>query len=292
MNSDAFFMWTQNNGETWTYSPVTAGFPGVFPYGGMLVKDKDTLLAFSWFQESGSPQVQVHRITSAGTAQIASINGSTFSTGLMTPGVGQLFVPYVPIGFGGAVYRVDPQDKKKKKRLWMQFDPYWAYKDGTAQVVSYPGSRPMLLVSDDGGLTWARKLLPVVWSFRVGFVVSISESVLAVPVYSVRKKQNASLRTTIYVSRNGGDTWRASDASVSLPGETYVDGQVVVGAQYRNSVTDQNVFEQDFSDSALRYNRGELLPLVALRGSDGRLLPANPARPWMADYRFKEPDYG
>lgn len=295
VNSDAFFMWTQNNGETWTYSPVNEGFPGVFPYGGMLVKDKDTLLAFSWFVQGATNPMQVHRITNSGTAQIATIHGSVFSAGLMAPvgGSGYYMVPYAPIGFGGAVYLPDPKNKgKKKKRLWMQFDPYWAYKDGTAQVVSYPGSRPMLLVSDDGGLTWARKLLPVVWSFRVGFVVSISESVLAVPVYSVRKKQNASLRTTIYVSRNGGDTWRASDAAVSLPGETYVDGQVVVGAQYRNSVTDQNVFEQDFSDSALRYNRGELLPMVALRGSDGRLLPANPARPWMADYRFKEPDYG
>ena len=62
--SDAFFMWTGDNGETWTYNPVTAGFPGVFPYGGMLVKDKDTLLAFSWYNEAGSSQpVQVHRIT-------------------------------------------------------------------------------------------------------------------------------------------------------------------------------------------------------------------------------------
>lgn len=26
VNSDAFFMWTQNNGETWTYAHVTAGF--------------------------------------------------------------------------------------------------------------------------------------------------------------------------------------------------------------------------------------------------------------------------
>lgn len=294
VNSDAFFMWTQNNGETWTYSPVTAGFPGVFPYGGMLVKDKDTLLAFSWFRDFGAVQVQVHRITKSGTAQISSIPGSTFSTGLMAPGTGQIFVPYVPVGFGGAVYRTDPQDKKKKKRLWMQFDPYWVYKDGTAQVASYPGSRPMLLVSDDGGLTWARKLLPVVWSFRVGFVVSISEGVLSVPVYSARKEYGAPVRVTVYVSKNGGDTWQASDAAVTLPGETYVDGRITIGKQFVGPRTwaGDVYYEQDFSDAALRYNRGELLPLVALRGSDGRLLPANPARPWMNDYRFKEPDYG
>lgn len=294
VNSDAFFMWTQNNGETWTYNPVTAGFPGVFPYGGMLVKDKDTLLAFSWFQEFGSPQVQVHRITGAGTAQIASINGSTFSTGLMTPGAGQLFVPYVPIGFGGAVYRVDPQDKKKKKkRLWMQFDPYWIYKQDTAQVENYPGSRPMLLVSDDGGLTWARKFLPVLWSFRAGFVVSISEGALAVPVYSARKEPGAALRATIFISKDGGDTWKAAEAAVTLPGETYVDGQTVVGRQYlRPLPAPAMLFEQDINDSALAYNRGELLPMIALRDSDGKILPSNPARPWMAHHQFKEPDYG
>lgn len=293
VNSDAFFMWTQNNGETWTYAPVTAGFPGVFPYGGLLVKDKETLLAFSWFQEFGSPQVQVHRITSAGTAQVGTIDKAIFSGGLLTPGIGQLLVPYVPLGFGGAVYRIDPQDKKKKKRLWMQFDPYWGYKDGTAQALQYPSSRPMLLVSDDGGITWTRRFLPSVWSFRVGFVVSIDEGTLAVPIYSARKEYGSPLRATIYVSKNGGDTWKASDATVPLPNESNVDGHIVVGRQYTRPIGPPTVYlEQDLSDSALQYNRGELLPMIALRDADGKVLPSNPARPWMNDYKIKEPDYG
>lgn len=292
VNSDAFFMWTQNNGETWTYAPVTAGFPGVFPYGGLLVKDKDTLLAFSWFQEFGSPQIKVHSVTSGGTAQVATINGSTFSEGLMTPGTGQLLVPYVPVGFGGATYRIDPQDKKKKKRLWMQFDPYWIYEETLPQVLEYPGSRPMLLVSDDGGLTWVRKFLPSVWSFRVGFVVSIDERTLAVPVYSPRKEPGAVLRATIHVSKDGGESWKVADAAVTLPGETYVDGQTVIGAEYTRPSPPKTYQDQDIVDTALRYNRGELLPMIALRDADGKLLPANPARPWMNDHNIKEPEYG
>lgn len=287
--SDAFFMWSTNNGESWTYVAPALNFLGVFPYGGMLVKDKNTLLAFSFFKEFGAEQVEVHRITIGGTAKIGSIPGSTFSTGLMTPGTGQLLVPYVPVGFGGATYIKTAEGKKK--RLWMQFDPYWIYKDGMAQVLEYPGSRPMLLVSDDGGLTWARRLLPTPWSFRAGFVVSIDEGTLAVPVYAARKEPGAALRATVYTSKNGGDTWKASDAQVGLPGDTWVDGQVVVGAQYWHPIANEHRFEQDLSDSALQYNRGELLPMVALRDSDGKILPSNPARPWMAHHQFKEPAY-
>jgi len=235
----------------------------------------------------------VHSVTSTGTAQIASITGATFSTGLMTPGAGQLLVPYVPIGFGGAVYRTDPQDRtKKKKRLWMQFDPYWIYEESLPQVLEYPGSRPMLLVSDDGGLTWARKFLPTVWSFRVGFVVAVDDRTLAVPVYSVRKERGAPIRVTVYLSRDGGDSWRAADgASVTLPGETYVDGQVVIGTEYTRPSPPKTFQDQDIVDTALRYSRGELQPLVALRDSDGKLLPANPSRPWMNNHNIKEPDY-
>lgn len=288
--SDAFFMWSTNNGESWTYVAPSVGFIGVFPYGGLLVKDKDTLLAFSFFQAFGLEQVEVHRINITGTAKIGSIPGSVFSTGLMTAGAGQLMVPYVPVGFGGATYIKTTEGKKK--RLWMQFDPYWIYKEGTTQVLEYPGSRPMLLVSDNGGVTWTRRLLPALWSFRAGFVVSIDESTLAVPVYAARKEPGAALRATIYTSKNGGDTWKTSDAQVGLPGDTWVDGQIIVGAQYEHPIVHDIRFEQDISDSALEYNRGELLPMVTLRDSDGKILPSNPARPWMAHYQFKEPLYG
>lgn len=293
INSDAFFMWTQNNGETWTYAPVTSGFPGVFPYGGMLVKDKNTLLAFSWFNDaSQSNTMQVHSITASGTAQIAVIPASTFNAGLLTPGTSQLLVPYVPVGFGGAVYRADPQDKKKKKRLWMQFDPYWIYRETLPQGLQYPSSRPMLLVSDDGGATWSRRFLPTPWSFRAGFVVAISEKTLAVPVLAPRKARGSPVIASIFLSEDGGDTWKKTNFTITLPGETWADGQIVVGEQYWFPPRNEFRQEQDVSDSALRYNRGELLPMVALRDADGKLLPANPARPWMNNHNIKEPEYG
>ncbi len=291
--SDAFFMWTGDNGETWTYNPVTAGFPGVFPYGGMLVKDKDTLLAFSWYNEAGSSQpVQVHRINSAGTAQIATIPASVFGGGLMKPmgSNGWQLVPYVPTGFGGAIYRRG-DDKKVTKRLWMQFDPYWGYAQDTPEVLQYPGSRPMLLVSDDGGVTWARRLLPSPWCFRVGFVVAIDSMTLAVPVSAPRKQRGAALPVTIYTSKDGGDTWKATGARVVLGGETHVDGQTTQDGQYEDP-RGELAFDRDLTDSALQFNRGELLPLIALRREDGKALPANPARPWMTHYKFTEPEHG
>lgn len=291
--SDAFFMWTGDNGETWTYNPVAAGFPGVFPYGGMLVKDKDTLLAFSWYNEAGSSQpVQVHRINSAGTAQIATIPASVFGGGLMKAmgTSGWQMVPYVPIGFGGAVYRRG-DDKQLKKRLWMQFDPYWGYAQDTPEVLQYPGSRPMLLVSDDGGVTWARRLLPSPWCFRVGFVVAIDSMTLAVPVSAPRKQRGAALPVTIYTSKDGGDTWKATGARVVLGGETHVDGQITQDGQYEDP-RGELAFDRDLTDSALQFNRGELLPLIALRREDGKALPANPARPWMTHYKFTEPEHG
>lgn len=291
--SDAFFMWTGDNGETWTYNPVAAGFPGVFPYGGMLVKDKDTLLAFSWYNEAGSSQpVRVHRINSAGTAQIATIPASVFGGGLMKAmgTSGWQMVPYVPIGFGGAVYRRG-DDKQLKKRLWMQFDPYWGYAQDTPEVLQYPGSRPMLLVSDDGGVTWARRLLPSPWCFRVGFVVAIDSMTLAVPVSAPRKQRGAALPVTIYTSKDGGDTWKATGARVVLGGETHVDGQITQDGQYEDP-RGELAFDRDLTDSALQFNRGELLPLIALRREDGKALPANPARPWMTHYKFTEPEHG
>ncbi len=291
--SDAFFMWTGDNGETWTYNPVTAGFPGVFPYGGMLVKDKDTLLAFSWYNEAGSSQpVQVHRINGAGTAQIATIPASVFGGGLMKPmgSNGWQLVPYVPTGFGGAIYRRG-DDKKVTKRLWMQFDPYWGYAQDTPEVLQYPGSRPMLLVSDDGGVTWARRLLPSPWCFRVGFVVAIDSMTLAVPVSAPRKQRGAALPVTIYTSKDGGDTWKATGARVVLGGETHIDGQITQDGQYEDP-RGELAFDRDLTDSALQFNRGELLPLIALRREDGKALPANPARPWMTHYKFTEPEHG
>ena len=66
----------------------------------------------------------------------------------------------------------------------------------------------------------------------------------------------------------------------------------MVGEQYWFPPRNEFRQEQDVSDSALRYNRGELLPMIALRDADGKLLPANPARPWMNNHNIKEPEYG
>ena len=65
---------------------------------------------------------------------------------------------------------------------------------------------------------------------------------------------------------------------MTLPGETNVDGQTVIGSQYTRVSPPKTFFDQDIMDTALRYNRGELLPMIALRDADGKLLPANPAR--------------
>ena len=288
---DVLYMWSYNNGASWTTTPNGIGFPIVFPYGGLLVKDKDTILGFSWFIDYGDPSVTVHAIKATGTTAIGSISGIDFSKDLMTPATIRN-VRYLPVGFGGAVYRTDPQTKEKKKRLWMQFDPYWIYSASTSGVLQYPSSRAMLMVSDDGGATWSRKLLPAVWCFRVGFVVSIDERTLAVPILSDRGTENTPPRATIFVSVNGGDSWKPTGAQISLPPESFTDGRLVLGSTYYRTSQNRYLLQQDISETALRYNRGELLPMIALRDASGKLLPANPARPWMNDYKIKEPDYG
>lgn len=294
--SDVFFMWSLNNGESWTYVPPSVGFPGVFPYGGMLVKDKDTILAFSSYSNFLSSPVEVHRVTIAGTSLLSTIPGAVFGAGLIRPTLSGTYTltAYTPVGFGGAVYRRTPEGKKK--RLWMQFDPQYIYSADTDVAgnpvnLAYPGLRPMLLVSDDGGGTWARRLMPSEWSFRVGFVVAIDEKTLAVPVLSARKANGAAVRATIYLSDNGGDSWKATGAQITLPNETWTDGQIVVGGTYTHPVYGDSRFEQDLSDANQQFNRGELLPMIALRDAQGELLPSNPARPWMASHQFKEPSY-
>ena len=296
-SSDSFFMWSQNNGETWTYVAPSVGYIGVGPYGGLLVRDKDTILAFSSYSNFLPSPVEVHRVTITGTTLLSTIPGSVFGAGLMRPTLSGTYTltAYMPVGFGGAVYRRTPEGKKK--RLWMQFDPQYIYSEDTEVAgnkvnLDYPGLRPMLLVSDDGGITWMRRLLPSVWAFRLGFVVAIDEKTLAVPVLSTRKEYGATIRATIFLSENGGDGWKATGAQITLPNETWADGQIVVGGTYTHPVHGDIRYEQDLSDANQQYNRGELLPMIALRDAQGKLLPSNSARPWMASHQFKEPSYG
>lgn len=285
--SAAIFLWSYDNGATWGGASAVV----LVPYGGVLVKDKDTLLTFSWDNSSlSSAAVDVRQVTNGGWSSVASIPRGVFNQGLMAPTSGGTYaVRYVPLGFGGATYKKG-SDGKKHKRLWMQFDPYWAYEQSNPRMLAYPGSRPMLMVSDDGGVTWARRFLPTPWSFRAGFVVAISETELAVPIFSTRQARGYSPLVTIYVSGNGGDSWKATAHKLRAPGESHADGNITPDMTWTNTRGEVSL-AQDFSDSSHAYNRGELLPMLALRDKEGRLLPANPARPWMNDHKIKEPDY-
>jgi hypothetical protein len=165
----------------------------------------------------------------------------------------------------------------------------------TIVSLDYPGSRPMLMVSDDDGVTWARRLLPTPWQFLAGFVVSTGPKELAVPVYAPRKEHGGAISATVYISKDGGDSWQATGARVALPTETWVDGRIVIGTHIKknpDSPSSRYRYEQDVSDATQEYSRGELHPLIALRDADGQALAANPARPWMQHCQFQEPSYG
>lgn len=289
------FAWSHDDGATWTPVVTSPGSFNVPTYGGLLVKDKETLLAFSYYTNLGgtAPVMTVARITSSGITDHSYIYPQTFHEDLTAPLAHGFGYPdkYHPIGFGGAVYRKTADGKKK--RLWMQFDPASISDQTKAYVLKYPNARPMLLVSDDGGLTWARKLLPTVWSFQAGFVVSVDETTLAVPVLAARKEPGAPVQAKIFVSTDGGDSWKPSGAQVTLPGESFADGQIVIGGRYYKPSGSEylQLQQQDLTDASEQFNRGELLPLIALRDTNGRPLPANPARPWMNDGNYKEPTY-
>lgn len=281
---DVMYFWTQDNGATWTYQPVVIGFPGDQPYGAMLVRDTNTALVFSSMPDTPFAAVAVWALTPAGFSQVGSIPLVTFREGLSTNNL----VPYLASGFGGVVYRKTPEGVKK--RLWMQFDPRWVYKRESAWVLDYPGSRPMLMTSDDGGVTWSRRLLPTPWGFLAGFVVSVDGSTLAVPVYGARQEVDQPVRATVYLSKDGGATWKPSRVSVTLPGETRSDGNVVIGRQIGSGPYQR--MDQDISDCWLEYNRGELHPMLVLRDLKGNPMRSNPARPWMVDATVEKPSYG
>ncbi|HOV19590.1 MAG TPA: sialidase family protein [Ottowia sp.] len=289
--SDAVYFWSEDAGKSWTYTPNVVGDFGVGPYGGVLVESSQALLVFSWPDSwTFASTTRTRRHAKAGATEGAGLSQGILNDGLMAPtssGVSYT-VPYLPIGFGGVAYR--RTDSGVKKRLWMQFEPYWVYKDGGSRVLQYPGSRPMLAVSDDGGATWQRRMLPTPWPFRAGFVVSTGPNELAVPVYSARAEHGAAPTATIYVSKDGGDNWWAS-GSVPLPPETWVDGNIVIG-QWLDGGAGNQRFEQDVAETAIEYNRGELHPLIALADARGRKLPADPARPWRLDCRIQEPAHG
>lgn len=281
------FLWSADNGMTWEATPTSGGnYPSGVAYGGVMVKDKDTLLAFS----SGDlfpDHVRVWAVTRLGTSEVSRIDRVTFNAGLKSAARD----PYEAFGNGGAVYR--KSGNTRTKRLWMQFDPYWLHAQGSSFVLDYPSGRPMLMVSDDGGSSWTRRYLPSEWCFLVGFVVAISEYELAVPVLS-KRKATGGVKAAIHISRDGGDTWKKTGHEVALPPHTFADGGIVIGRWFAPPEEPERFhkFEQDIGDSRTTFNRGELHPLVTLRDAMGRIAPSDPARPWMTDQRFQEPTDG
>ena len=240
------------------------------------MKDETTLIVFSEPSQIPSGATTVWSVTPGAASQVGAVAAATFNDGLAA---GFYRPPYMAFGFGGVVYRKTLTGTTK--RLWMQFDPRYGYAPGPADVLDYPSSRPMLLVSDDGGVTWQRRFLPTPWSFLVGFVVSLDETGLAVPVYARRASELDALETTIYVSRDGGDNWAAAGARASLPHETVVDGSIVAGDA-----------REAISDCWLQYNRGELHPMLVVNDKKGRAQGSNPARPWMVNANVEAPSYG
>ncbi len=290
------FYWSDDNGETWVLLD-TAAFLDASPspgYGTMLARDKDTALVFSNYQTDNTVSgadfqaVAVYTLGRAGAARIGTILGSQFSAGLHAgfaggPGGSRSFPPYISITGGGVRVR---SQSGGAQRLWMQFDPQYINRKASPGVIDYPSSRAMLMVSDDGGATWARQFFPQPWPQRVGFAVAIDETTMVVPVYNARRRnpETGSLMPVLvqfYVSKDGGRTWRGTQWRLRLPSYAWVDGQLL---------PDSPLYE--ILDGRSDFNRGELFPLIVVRGDDGQPAPMNPGRPWIAHYAEKEPENG
>lgn len=280
--------WTENNGAMWSAGYEIAGGLN-FGYGSCLVASRDELLLLSEVPEYSPTTATVVRATPSGQSVIGSIHRSVLNAGLFNDT--SFGIPYMPRGFGGVVYRNTPTGRVK--RLWMQYDPVWVQPASLTQNLAYPGARPCIVVSDDGGVSWQRRLLPTPWGFRAGFVVSAGPTELAILVLSARKESGESVPATVYLSKDGGDSWKPTGAKATLPGTTRADGNIVIGQVLGSGPPGPRPRQmQDINDAWTEYNPGELHPLIVLRDKDGKLLNSNPARPWMVDARIQEPADG
>ena len=282
------FFWSDDNGATWSIVDTTplADANAAPSISGFMAKDHSTALVFSDYQldmtltGDEAEAVAVYEMRRSGVTRIGTIAGSQFSAGLQEGvliGGKRVYPPYLTTGYGGGLRARD------KNLLWMQFDPRWINPSTTPVVLSYPGSRAMLMVSEDGGATWARQLLPQPWPQRVGFVVSLDTGRLAIPVYESRRTEEGLLKplgVTIYTSTNAVK-WSSTTWRLRLPSFTWVDGRRIQGTP-----------AYDIDDVRHDLNRGELFPLVSIRDDQGELLPMNPGRPWIADHRKTGPTYG
>lgn len=284
------YLWSDDNGESWANVPADGVADGAaFPvFGTVMARDKDTLLIVSGYQIDSlvkAPDVdsvQIYALSRTGATRISTIPGSAFSADLhagSANGSLRRYPPYIPVGYGGGIR------SGKDQMLWIQFDPQYIHRQGSAGVLEYPGCRAMLMVSKDGGVTWERRFLPQPWPQRVGFVAAMDERTMVLPVYGPRlvNPDNGGVRplqVKLHTSRDG-ERWRVTTFSLRLPTWAWVDGQLLPGSA-----------GYDLNDSRSDFNRGELFPIVPLRDSNEALSPINPGRPWIADVRAKEPDNG
>lgn len=259
---DAMYFWTQDNGATCTYTPVISGFPGGAPYGALLVKDETTVLVFGG-PHSGKHSA-THLVNHAGRVQRDFIGSGQHPQHRIG---GQRMVLAVPGDTRLWWCRV-PQDADWHDQAGRgAVHPRWWWRLSNAGVLDYPSGRPLLLVSDDDGATWQRRFLPTPWSFLAGFVVSVDQTTLAVPISARRadREQGSRPRCT---SRATAATPAAAGASGMLPKQTMTDGQIVAGDP-----------AEEISDCWLQYNRGGAAPDADARGQEGQGARLKPRAP-------------
>ena len=286
--------WSTDGGETWTETAQSAwsGTPPSIRDGKVSLQTVVPLgagraLAFSAYARTDdiplpdASGVMVVLLTPDAVTTANIIPGSVLSQNLLYP------------------IRLDDKDNYANyvaatetggtcgKLAWAQFDPAWMQRENyiygipvDAGGLGHPFERPSILVTEDDGDTFERRLLPDPVGSRVGFVMALDAKTLAVPVFKPRVRSDgggiSALTGTVYTSRNGGRTWRANGGRFTLPYYCRADGQLF---------PDQYV--DDYGPRA--FNRGELFPLVALADEYETAQGASPGRPWMTDSRIKEP---
>ncbi|RYF48820.1 MAG: hypothetical protein EOO27_34770, partial [Comamonadaceae bacterium] len=187
----AAYFWSGDSGASWAQVDLSGiGLSGL-PYTivGMMAGPQERALLFASYLELPSDTfdidaIEVYAVADGAVSRLSGINGSVFAAGLdagfMLSGL-RYFPRYWPVAFGGGVRA--KVGSEMTELLWMQFDPNTIRASTAPQVIQYPSSRAMLLVSADAGVSWQRRLLPEPWPQRVGFVVASERGTLLVPVY-------------------------------------------------------------------------------------------------------------
>lgn len=285
--------WSYDGGASWTETPATAwdATPpeirdGHVPMGAVVPQGAGRALIFTGYTQGDAipapdaEGVHVLQLTPEAVTLASTIPGSAFSHNLLAPiqlDGKDYFANYAHAAEAGGACG---------KLAWAQFDPAWmqpadyawGMPAGDAGGLGFPFERPMIMVTEDDGATFSRRILPCPVASRVGFVVALDTRTLAVPVFDARERVDdimPALRGKVFTSKNGGRTWQGG-ARFTLPYYCRADGQMF---------PDEYVSEY----SPDRFNRGEFFPLVPLADEFERGAAISPGRPWLSDSRFKEP---